>query len=252
MIKIGVSACFLYPDPERQFFSAKQLCYIENEMANYLYRENVMPVLIPDLKGNHLYDMLDNLDGLVLQGGSDVCPTSYGEDFADKDKWPGDLYRDEYDLKIIDHMFHQRKPILGICRGAQILNVYFGGTLYQDIKTHYSDIVYHQRRSDYDQLTHPIEFMPDSVLGEIYASANNPHVNSIHHQAVIELGKDLVLEALSPEDKLIEAFSYKDIDKQFIMGVQWHPEFDHETNNNVILAHPLYDAFISSIKNKRG
>src|SRR4029078_12637284 len=98
----------MYPDQERKYFSAKTLCFLENDMANFLYQEDVMPVLIPNLQKRGIENLLAEMDGFVLQGGSDVCPATYGEQFLDESRWPGDEKRDHYELKIVDYAFKQK------------------------------------------------------------------------------------------------------------------------------------------------
>lgn len=248
MITIGVSSCFLYPDPNRPYFAPKTLCYLENDMAKYLARKDAMPILVPDLDKDELFPFLDTLDGFVFQGGSDVSPSSYNEDFLDKEKWPGDPTRDQYELKMLDYAFQRSKPVLGICRGFQVVNTYFNGTLYQDIQTQVKDALKHRDADLYDRLSHEIQFVPGKTLDKIYSQEKKRLVNTVHHQGIKELGNDLVVEAISPKDKLIEAFSYKDLDDKFILGVQWHPEFFHTIEDKLIPADPLYDFFLERIR----
>lgn len=248
MIKIGVSACFLYPDPSRAYFSPKKLCYLENDMANYLHRDDVLPILIPDIKGKKFENMLAQFDGFVFQGGSDLSPHSYGEDHLDKHRWPGDEQRDQYELKIADYAFKNGKPVLGICRGAQLLNVYFGGTLYQDLEIQYSNSLKHRDAAEYDKIHHPIEFAKGNILDTLYQNESNPFVNSVHHQGIKNLGQDLIVEAISPQDKLIEAFSYKNMQDNFVLAVQWHPEFFHTIQDRLIAAEPIYNYFLNKVK----
>ncbi|EKD71072.1 MAG: hypothetical protein ACD_46C00279G0004 [uncultured bacterium] len=251
MIKIGVSSCFLYPDPQRDFFSQKTLCYLENDMAQFLFRKNVLPVLIPPLKNQTLHDLLDQMDGFVFQGGSDICPKIYGDPFLDQDKWPGDQYRDGYELAIADYAVKNSKPIFAICRGAQLLNVYFGGTLYQDLPLQYPSSQCHKNLSLYDAHYHAIEFVPEQFLSELYQHISSPQVSSIHHQGIKTLGKDLIVEAICPHDQLIEAFTYKNMDEKFVLGVQWHPEFSSTLKDQVIPPEPLYQQFLNAIYKRR-
>lgn len=248
MIKIGVTACFLYPDSSRTYFSPKILNYFENDMANYLYRKDVLPILIPHLKQENLLHFLEKMDGFVFQGGSDLCPKTYGEDYLNEEKWPGDKGRDDYELTIADYAFQHQKPILGICRGAQLLNVYFGGTLYQDLETQYPHAAKHKDAQLYDHRYHPIEFKPQTLLHTLYKNESHPHVNSIHHQGIKTLGKHLMIEAISPQDQLIEAFSYKNMHEHFVLAVQWHPEFSHTLQDKIISADPIYDFFLNAIR----
>src|SRR5690606_38817603 len=117
MLKIGISACFMYPDPTRIVFGKKTLNYLENDMAQYIARQGVLPVLLPDLQEDVLIDLLEEMDGFVFQGGNDVAPQSYGEEPILAGRWMGDTYRDEYELKIMDYAVKTGKPVFGICRG---------------------------------------------------------------------------------------------------------------------------------------
>ena len=96
MIKLGITACFMYPDPSRLTFGHKTLAYLEHDMSRYLSKMGVMPILLPDLPWNELEQFLREVDGIVFQGGADVSPTSYGESAIENGRWPGDAYRDQY------------------------------------------------------------------------------------------------------------------------------------------------------------
>ena len=251
MIHIGVSACFMYPDSERPFFGPKLLSYIENDMANYLTRMGIIPVLLPNLPHEKMKPLLDKMDGFVFQGGSDISPSSYGESHINKDKWPGDPERDRYELKIMDYAFNLAKPILGICRGCQLINVYFKGTLVQDVSLEINTPVIHRDPTVYDFIHHDIEIIPGGYLENLYGNIPQPKVNSVHHQAIKDVGEDLMIEAISPQDELIEALSYEGEGDKFILGVQWHPEFFYNIKDKLIDADPLYDLFLKHVLDQK-
>ncbi len=249
MIYIGVSSCFMYPDPSRQTFGHKTLAYIEQDMARWLSRPGVMPVLIPDLDERGLNQFLSEMDGFVFQGGVDVSPSSYKEEPIENGRWPGDPYRDQYELKIMDYAFKNKKPVLAICRGMQLANVYFGGTLYQDLKTQVEDVLEHRNAELYDKIHHSVMCTKDSLLRKIYGK-EELRVNSVHHQGIKTLGKNLLIDAVSPTDKLVEAFHYKDSDN-YMVGVQWHPEFSHTLGKDLVNPDPIYEHFLSAVKTQR-
>ena len=250
MKKVGVSASFFYPDLNRKVFGAKTLTYVERDMSRFVARPDVMAILIPDLTDECLEPFLAELDGLVLAGGDDLAPATYGEEPIENGKWPGDAYRDAYELKVLDHFIKNDKPVLGICRGSQLMNGYFGGTLYQDTITQRPGAELHRDPQVYDQLHHQVKLVPGTWLAEFYDNTPSGWVNSIHHQAIKQLGNDLELMATSMPDDLSEAFTWKGAAPGKVLGVQWHPEFfwNFKGDKELLNAHRLYDHFLSFIK----
>ena len=168
MIKIGITACFFYPDVSRTVFGPKSLSYVENDMFRYVSQKGILPVLIPDLEKDTLTEILDELDGFIFQGGSDLAPETYGEKPIVAGKWLGDAHRDRYELAIMDYAIKKDKPILAICRGMQLMNVYFGGSLFQDIATQKRDAVLHRDAIKYDSVHHRIIFHGKNVISDLY------------------------------------------------------------------------------------
>lgn len=156
--------------------------------------------------GGYLPAYDESYDALILCGGGDVHPRYYGEDI---DGSAGiDERRDETEFALIEAFLRLDKPILGICRGLQILNVYFGGGIIQHLRC--ANI--HSSFADYD-LTHPIKAIKDSMAQGLLT------VNSYHHQGVGRLGKGLIPTAFC--DEVIEAAEHKSLP---VFGVQFHPE----------------------------
>ncbi len=226
-IKIGVPACFLYPDKKRSFFEHKTLSFIENDMARYLARHGCMPILIPDLPAPELHSMLDEMQGFLFQGGADIAPQTYKEKPILDGKWPGDPIRDEFEFKILDYVFKHKKPLLGICRGFQIINAYMGGSLYQDIATELSTAVTHRNGEIYDKNHHTIDVVEKSYLSNLYPGQKALTVISAHHQGVKKMGDNLVAQAHCSKDRLLETVAHNRMDDHYIFAVQWHPEFSH-------------------------
>lgn len=243
MIKLGVTSCFMYPDSNRSVFGQKTLTYLERDMSRFLSRPGVMPILLPDVPWDELEQYLVEMDGFVFQGGADISPQSYNEEMIENGRWPGDYYRDQYELKIMDWAFKNNKPILAICRGFQLANVYFGGSLYQDLKIETKTNIEHRNAELYDKIFHEVELTEESILKNIY-NKKKIIVNSVHHQGIKTLGKDLIIDALSPSDKIIEAFHYKNIQEKFLLAVQWHPEFSHTIKDTVVNPEPLLNYFL--------
>ena len=247
MLKIGLSACFFYPDPKRTVFGLKSLSYFENDMVSYVAQDGVLPVLIPDLPMPRLTPLLAQMDGLILQGGADVCPESYGEPYLNREMWPGDRHRDQYELSLVDFFFKQKKPILGICRGFQILNVYFGGTLHQDIQTELNTPFEHRNALSYDRIHHSVAVTNSGWLMSLYGKGKI-EVNSVHHQAIKTVGQGVCVDAVSETDGIVEAFTHAEHSKHFVAGVQWHPEFSPSLEGVVDTPEPIIQSFLNAVK----
>lgn len=167
-------------------------------------------VLFPVASMTQLEKVVNICDGLVLTGSCiDINPNYYGQKPIKETNLSKEYPReDELDFTLIQ-LFHQaNKPILGICAGLQSINVYFGGSLYQDIPNH---------TSKEKRIMHPIKIEKGSFLDKCYQT-EKIEVNSFHHQAIKEVAKNFKVIATS-QDGVIEAIEYKNI-----LGVQWHPE----------------------------
>lgn len=232
-LRIGVSARLMHQVPSELGFRNKSLQYIEASLAHWVMAHGAVAFMVPAVThdsrhaARHLKveQVVQELDALVLQGGADVAPETYGQQPL-KDEWRGDVVRDRYELSLLRCFLAQKKPVLGVCRGAQLLNVAFGGTLYQDIATQCLAAHEHMDVELYDQFEHDVTFIQGSPLAELYPKATQLRVTSIHHQAVAELGKGIEVEAVSTLDGLVEAFRCSG--EAYARGVQWHPEFHHD------------------------
>lgn len=242
----------MYPDLDRSVFGKKTLSYLEADMARYIGRKGVLPILIPDLEEGLLIDLLTEMDGFVLQGGTDISPKSYGEEPIMDGKWPGDPYRDQYELKILGFAIRNGKPVFGICRGLQLMNVYFGGTLYQDTATQRNTSVSHRNALLYDTVSHRIEFTAGKILDRVYGGEHNLRVNTVHHQSIKTLGNNLEVLAVCPEDGTIEAIGYTGTEEGKVMAVQWHPEFSASQKGKLIDEQRLLTVFLDHVKKSKG
>jgi putative glutamine amidotransferase len=230
---IGISARIYYPQAplaDTGGVFTRTLHYLEQSVAHWILKPHVLALMIPAIEREGLLlprevniaDYARQLDGLVLQGGNDVSPQSYGEDALHTD-WEGDRIRDRYEIELFRAFVAEGKPVIGICRGCQLINVALGGTLYQDIPTQLPEALGHRDLMRYDQQFHDIAITPGSQLSQLYGGASQAEVNSIHHQAVKDLGRDLVVEARGVPDGVVEAVRWQG--PSYVFGMQWHPEF---------------------------
>lgn len=252
-LKIGISACFFHADPARPIFTGKTLQYVEQSIAHWVMAAGAMPVLIPSPAGDTargdvgLSDYAGWLDGLLLEGGSDLWPGSYGEAPL-QERWVGDRIRDDYERALLAAFVAAGKPVLGVCRGLQLINVAYGGTLYQDIPTQRPDARIHRDAQLYDRNLHQVQLTPGSHLARLYPDADTHTVNSVHHQGVKDLAAGFAVEARCPDDGLIEAIRYTGA--AWIAAVQWHPEF-HRPVLGTIDDAPILQDFLDAAQAAR-
>ena len=169
--------------------------------------------------------LLPTLDGFVLPGSpADVEPQEYGRKNQGKSE-PADLPREQTDRAILKHAFAAKKPVLAICYGCQLLNVYLGGTLIQDLRSETGTQVAHRKKDltpePEDDPRHAAHFEPGSRLA-VLAGGDNAVVNSSHHQSIEEPGRQLRVTGRSP-DGIVESVEWTG-DDNWVTGVQWHPE----------------------------
>lgn len=204
--------------------------YINSYYIELLLKANAIPIIIPlttDI--DILNEIIDKIDGVIISGGGDINPLLYGEsqlpllrDVSDK--------RDSVDLKVIEIAKANNKGILGICRGCQILNIAFGGTLYQDISYKKGIYYNHFQKNNQSEPSHEIILKEGSFLHNVLGDSTL--VNSLHHQSIKDIGKNLTITARSKDGIIegIECDSYP-----FILGVQWHPEMMNSNKDMITL-----------------
>lgn len=164
--------------------------------------------------------LLKQCDGLLLTGGTDIYPGRYGKEKDTARCWQPDFKRDTMEARIFRAALTRGMPIMGICRGLQLINVELGGTLYIDLPTDLDTLVRHRVEEGY-AARHDVTLVENSLLNAI-AAVPGGIVNSAHHQGIEELAGGLIAQARS-EDGLIESISIADT-AQYLLGVQWHPE----------------------------
>jgi len=197
------------------------------------------PVHIPLIpRAAFIQEAVDGLDGILLPGSdSDVDPLRY-----EREPHPqiGSVHpiKDETDLLVLAEIERRAMPLFAICFGVQILNVFRGGTLIQDIASQHPNAINHQQGAPRDRHSHRVRLLEDSTLGQLAGSESAP-VNSHHHQAIETLGRELVATAWAA-DGLVEAVEDPRSDR-FVLGVQWHPELGWERDE---LSKALFQRFV--------
>ncbi len=196
----------------RSGMNGKNPCWqVNKNYVEAIKRAGGIPIICSPQSGDDIDVVADLCEGLLITGGNDVEPSLYGEFKGDtcEVEEPG---VDDMDLKLIKYFYRFHKPILGICRGIQIINVAFGGTLYQDLPTQYSGC----REEGHADTEHLCYFEKGTYGEQVFGPSFI--VNSYHHQAIKALGDHLEVSGVS-EDRVVEAIQARDL-----FAVQWHPE----------------------------
>jgi putative glutamine amidotransferase len=202
-----------------------------------------IPVVMPlDASEEDLKQLSQDLDGFLFTGGPDVHPFLFGEETQ---AHCGNVSpaRDQMEISLLPMIMELQKPILGICRGIQVLNIALGGNIWQDIPSQVTrDFpLAHSQPFSYDMPCHTVALTEGSLLAQI-SESSSIEVNSMHHQAVKDLAPGLIASAYST-DYLIEALEMPDY--PFFIGVQWHPEYLWEKNKE---AFRLFQTFVKACK----
>lgn len=201
--------------------SDREYASIGCSYVNSIAAAGGIPIIIPVLSGDNIAaQYIKMIDGLLFTGGGDILPSFYGEKTI-KEVNSISIERDACEKELFTCAFKIDMPILGICRGIQVINAFSGGTLYQNISSQKDGAMNHNNSGmPRDDIHHSVSIEKGSMLYSIFKS-ESIDVNSFHHQAVREAAANFKITALSP-DGIIEGIECTD--RTFIMGVQWHPE----------------------------
>lgn len=214
---IGISGSMLAMGPGQ--FATYDRAYVNNDYILSVIRAGGIPFIIPCTTVDDVIDaQLDQIDALILSGGQDVDPIHYGEEPL---KALGAIFpdRDYFDMKLIEGALERKLPIMGICRGYQVMNVYFGGTLYQDLSYQENAVIKHDQVDQPSLPTHTAILEKNQFLYKIFEE-EKIRVNSFHHQTVKKLGEGLEVAAVAP-DGVLEAYACP---SKKIYAMQFHPE----------------------------
>lgn len=195
-------------------------------------------ITIPLPAHDRSLDQWKELDGLLLTGGPDISPSMYGQ-ACHPLCGPADDDRDKLEMKLLEALYKREIPILGICRGMQVINVFLGGTLNQ----HLAHPEWHHHRFSIGQLSavHSVVFERDSRLRATFG-ADVATVNSRHHQGVGDLGKELLVSGKS-SDGVVEALEHRS--HFYMVGVQWHPEDRIQSSE---IDKRIFDSFVDACR----
>ncbi|MEZ5987592.1 MAG: gamma-glutamyl-gamma-aminobutyrate hydrolase family protein [Planctomycetota bacterium] len=239
--RIAVTLSHEDPRPDRELFRGKHLQYLEQEMLRAVAAAGGLPLLLPDLADEELHRaLLEGCDGLLLTGGADLDPRSYGEEPL-RDEWRGDGARDLYELSLVHEARRRGLPVLGVCRGFQLLAVALGGSLWQDLESQREGSLRHRDQERYDRLAHEVVVEPGGLLADLVGPGPRT-VNSVHHQGLRAEPGGVRVEARA-EDGLVEAFS---LVEGWGLGIQWHPEWMEPASQGRV--DPVFVAFVAACR----
>jgi len=238
---IGISGSITILENGR--FPGYRRTYVNEDYVKSVILAGGVPLLLPLTTDPEIIKgYLDLIDGLVLSGGHDVSPLAYGEQPLQKlgHTLPE---RDVFDRLLIEAALEKELPLLGICRGMQMLNVALGGTLYQDLDYVPDCQLKHDQYHDPSLATHEVSVETSSKLFGIMGD-KRVKTNSFHHLAVKDLGNGLVITARA-DDGVVEAIEHNDY--PFVLGVQWHPEMMASTD---VKMKSLFEALMEAVLKK--
>lgn len=233
---IGISTNFQTVDKGK--FLGMERIYINKDYVDAITRAGGTPLLLPPVENAGILRQYVQLcDGFILSGGGDINPILYQETPHPKlEEFHTALDRSQWLLT--QEILQADKPLLGICRGIQLLNVVQGGTLWQDISETDHPVMLHSQYSPRGDIFHTVEIAPGSILNEIFGS--KLEVNSFHHQCLRKIGDKLIVTATAP-DGIIEAVEMPG--QRFVIGIQWHPEMLLTTQDKML---PLFRQLINA------
>lgn len=226
----------IIPSPHDRETNKNQFI-MRSSYFNAIYDAGGIPVYIPYTTDEKILNSyLDNFDGFLFSGGVDLDPKYYGEDKMFESVLIS-KERDEFEFALFNLIFPRKKPILGICRGIQFLNVALGGTLYQHID-------HHSQKEGGDVCTQRVSITENTKLYEILGE-KDILTNSFHHQVIKKLAEPLIASACS-DDAYVEAVELRTQQHPFFMAVQWHPELFYCKDKG---QQKLFESFIKACEN---
>ncbi|BEO89236.1 gamma-glutamyl-gamma-aminobutyrate hydrolase family protein [Fusobacterium nucleatum] len=235
---IGISSSVIVD--EAGSFAGYKRAYVNKDYVDAVVRAGGVPLIIPFSTDKEvIISQAQLIDGLILSGGHDINPYNYGQEPSQK---IGEIFpeRDTYEMILLEESKKRNIPILGICRGFQLINVAAGGTLYQDLSLIPGNILKHNQVSNPTLKTHKVEIKENSFISSIFGKETM--VNSFHHQVIDKVANDFIVVAKA-SDGVVEAIEHKTY--KFLVAVQWHPEM---LAVNCEKARELFSKFVEEAK----
>lgn len=221
---------------EGGYLTGMEKSLVNSDYLDAVLKVGGLPVIIPPTAtAAEIDDYLEMCDGILMTGGMDVAPILYNE-MPHPRCGNFDLEVDRSNLLLAQKAMDSGKPVLGICRGMQLMNVAKGGTLYQDIPSQTTGITGHSYGYIRTDVVHKVHVKDSSYLREVFGT-DELEVNSIHHQAVKDVGKDFTVTVTAP-DGIVEGI---EIPGKPIFAVQWHPEMLLKGSDKMLC---IFEAFI--------
>lgn len=241
---IGITSSIEYQDLKRKETTVFAFDYVKRAYFEAIQKAGGIPIIFPNLTDIKAVDkMLSTVDGLLITGGEDVHPKFYNEKREAKNL-EITQERDIFEINVVRKAFKKKYPILGVCRGLQLLNVAFGGTLYQDLAFRKKLTLDHTSGGPLKKKKHPVKIKKNTVLYSIL-KAEQLQVNTSHHQIVKKVAPELQVSAWSKKDGVVEAL--ESVNKP-VLAVQWHPEVMLSQANSLALFKWLVKQAALSIK----
>ncbi|SIT56114.1 conserved hypothetical protein [Mesorhizobium prunaredense] len=203
-----------------EYDDEKEYYFCDNQYTRAIEKAGALPIILPYVAADRLEGVINLISGLVLSGGKDLATEFYGA--APHHAVKVQPHRDNFEIELTRLALERSMPILGICRGMQLLNVVAGGTLYPHTIDELPSGLDHRNGIPLDQAAHDVYLEPNSLLFQYNGGSSLLRVNSWHHQAVKRVAPDFIVSARA-NDGLVEAIEAPG--RAFVMGVQWHPEF---------------------------
>ena len=224
---IGISGNFIID--KGGMFPGYKRSYVNDDYVKSVAMAGGVPYIIPIVSDENLAkEQISNVDALILSGGQDVNPLIYGEE--PKQKLGGILpERDKFDLWLLREAYKRNKPVLGICRGIQLINAAFGGTINQDLSYDKNCYIKHLQETSPSTGAHVVEIMEGSIIHSILGSKIT--VNSFHHQSLKQVADGFKVAAVA-KDGTIEAIEMNG--ENFVVGIQWHPEMMSSSSEKML------------------